>query len=471
MINFLKKGVIISYILVFSFIFLMMLSGLLGFILIQLRQSTEKLAWNESLEVAEAGINYYRWCINNEAEDQCEMEKDYLDPSGILVGHFSLEINSKIACGATVQRNIVSTGWTAKFPSVKRKISAIYTRESIAKYSYILNNDVWVGADHQIRGPYQCNGGIRMDGSNQSSVSSAKNEWACNSSFGCSPCPTANGCHIDGSTCICPGVFTTTANPRQDLFNFPVPPFDFNGVTIDLAIIKDKADDYPQDKYWPPVTTIDAQGKGYHVKFKDNGTIEVWIITRLNSVYGYSLEENWHYDYFLIQNEYLYKTVSIDPSCSVYFFEDNLWVEGVVNGTVTMASANLIDANKDTDIVLPGNIDYVSLNNTDALGLIGERNILIGPQSPNNTILRGIFLAQKGRFSRNHYQNNFRDSLVIYGSIISNGRVGTQWTSSGIVVSGYYKRESYIDPNMIYQPPPYVPYLNPQFKMINWEEL
>jgi len=122
-------------------------------------------------------------------------------------------------------------------------------------------------------------------------------------------------------------------------------------------------------------------------------------------------------------------------------------------------------------VVLPGNINYTVLDGSDGLTLIGERNVLIGPQSPNQMELRGIFVAQKGRFSRNHYPNNIREKLEIYGSIISNGRVGTQWISGSQVVSGYLKRESYFDSNLVYDPPLFTPFIEPEFRILNWEEL
>jgi len=468
-----KKGVITTYVLVFGLIFLIMLGGLLGFILLQLRQSAQKAAWSESLHIAEAGINYYRWCLNNEVETLCETEKDYFDTSGNRIGHFSLQSISTVSCGQTIQKKITSEGWTENFPNIKRKISVLYARESVAKYSYILNNNVWVGSDHEIRGPYQSNGGIRMDGENQSLVSSAKEDWICTSSFGCSTCPVSAGCYLEGSNCMCPGVFTTTANSNPDLFSYPVPPFDFTGITIDLAQMKSSAQS--SGIYLAPSININPQGKGYYLKFfKDAVTneakFEAWIITQLSSTYAYSLEEGWHYDYFTITSKYLYNTYSIPSACSVIFIEDNVWPEGQVKGKVTLASANLITPGMDTDVILLGNIDYTTLDGSDGLALIAERNALIGPQSPNQMELRGIFVAQKGRFSRNHYPSNIREKLEIYGSIISNGRVGTQWISGSVIVSGYLKRESYFDSNLVYNAPPFVPYINPEFKIVKWEE-
>jgi Tfp pilus assembly protein PilX len=467
-----SKGAITTYVLILGVIILLLLSGLLGFILLQLRQTAQKIAWTEAFEVAEAGIDYYRWCLNNEVEGSCQKERGLEDLSGNSMGTSTLDITSVISCGTVSTREITSLGQTEDFPEIKRRIKTLYAKESVASYAYLLNDNVWAGSDREIRGLYHSNGGIRMDGENQSLVTSAKEEWVCTDSFGCSPCPTSNGCRIEGSQCICPGVFTTTENSQPDLFDYPIPPFDFEGITVDLAKIKDLTDNYPQQYYWPSVSDLDPEGEGYHVKFLNDGTFEVWIITDLAATYAYSLEEGWHYDYFVIEGEYLYTdSITIDPTCSLIFVEDNLWVEGEVKGKVTIASANLIDPNEDTDVVLPGDINYTSLDGTDGLGVLAERNILISPNSPNQMELRGIFIAQNGHFGRNHYSGSIKEKLEIYGSIVSNGRVGTKWTSGGHIVSGYLKRENYNDPDLIYAPPPSVPSVSSEFKIVNWEEL
>lgn len=452
-----KNGIIITYILVFGAIFLILLGGLLGFILFQLRISNQKVAFNHALHIAEAGISYYRWCLNNEVGQNCELAKNYFDAAGNLVGSFSLEVEDQEACGQFIQSRVIATGSTERFPNIERKVSVLYARESIAKFSFILDSNVWIGSDHEIRGQYHSNGGIRFDGENQSIVTSARDTWLCTESFGCNP-PQDK-----------PGVFTTTGNPNPDLFDFPVPPFDFEGITVDLAQMKQVAQG--SGIYLPPSKDLDSNGKGYHIKFKDNGTFEAWIITGLSGTWGYSLEENWHWDYFTITGEYLYNTYAIPTECSAIFVEDDIWPEGEVRGKVALASADLIDPNLDTDAVLQWNIDYDKKDGSDSLLVIGQRNVLIGPNSPDDMELRGIFVAQKGRFSRNHYTNNFRDKLEIFGTIISKGRVGTKWTSGGQVVSGYLKRETYFDANLLYNTPPFVPYASSDFKIVNWQQL
>ena len=456
-------------VIVFGSIFLLLFGGLSGYIFFQLRQSLKKLAWTESLEVAEAGIDFAKWCKNHEIDPP--LTKDFFDPEGNAIGSFSLEVLSNFSCGEEERTEVFSTGFTNNFPALKRKIKIVLGQVSVGQYAYLLNDNVWAGADRELRGYYHSNGGIRMDGENQSIVSSAQESWICTDSFGCDSSDCPDDCAVEGDACLCPGVFTTTGNSNPDLFFSPAPLFDFEGITIDLAKIKNLVFAFSQEKYWPPVSEIDANGLGYNLKFKNTGEFEVWIITDLDDTYAYSLEQGWHDDYFIIESEYLYSTDYLDPNCSLLFFEDNLWVEGIVKGKVTTVSADLINPTKDTSVVLSADIEYTALDGSDGLALVGQNNVLIGPDSPDIMELRGIFVAQKGHFGRNHYPSNLKEKLEIYGSIISNGRVGTKWSSGSVVVSGYSKRENYIDSNLIYFAPPFVPSITSDFEIIHWEEV
>lgn len=474
-----NKGIITTYVLVFGAIFLLLLSGLLGFILLQLRQTAQKVAWHESLQIAEAGINYYRWCLNNEVEGSCQLERELKDIAEKSIGKVLLEITSSISCGTTTAREIVATGQTDKFPQVKRKIKVSYGRQSVAKYAYLLNDNVFAGQDREIRGPYHSNGGIRMDGENQSLVTSAQPTWNCTESFGCSP-PEEK-----------PGVFTTTDNSQPDLFDFPVTGFDFAAITINLAQLKTLTEG-GQGLYFAP-----SGKEGYHIILKENRSIDVWKVkevTMLDNICttvgpkvicdGGSCEPECPEcqrgrcvveDPVISQEEPLGNFI-IPEDCPVVFFEDHLWVgkeeiESKIKGKITVISADLTDPAKDTDIWLQGDIEYTTTDGSDGLTLIAQRNNLIGYYSPNYMELKGIFIAQKGHFGRNLYWWDIKESLEMHGSIISNGRVGTQWTSGSSIVSGYKKRENYVDQNLFYNPPPYTPFVTSQVKIVGWEEV
>ena len=239
-----QKGIIIDYVLVFGSIFLILLSGLLGFILLQLKQANLRVSDNQALDAAEAGLNYYLWCLNNGVQSNCVGARDYTDSQGNAIGKFQITADVTSACGQAILYTITARGWTNQFPSAVRTVKALYGRRSVAAYSGIINAGVWFGNNETLNGPFMANGGVRMDGPNSSLVSSAtmlngNAEWVCDTTYGCSPCPAAAGqCRVSGSQCICPGVFTTTANSNSSLFKFPVPSFDFNSITIDLANIK-----------------------------------------------------------------------------------------------------------------------------------------------------------------------------------------------------------------------------------------
>jgi len=483
-----SRGVITTYVLVFGVIFLLLLSALLGFILMQLRQASQKVAWNEALHLAEAGIDYYRWHLRHFPDDlqdgqtwccdtpPCSVcgpyEHSYSDPENKVEGKFSLEIGGNIQCGEVTAVSVTSTGWTDQFPDTKRKVTVKYIRSSVADYAYLLNDNVWAGSDREIKGPYHSNGGIRMDGENNALVTSAKDTWLCTSSFGCDYLNCPGGCTREGNACRCPGVFTT-ANGNEELFRYPVPPFDFEGITMDLAAIKDLTKNQGQGIYLPP-----SGEEGYYVILKKE-SIDVYKITDLDPVYTYNLEDGWHWEYSVIGSKESTPTnYPIPGDCSLVFVEDDLWIEGEVEGKLTVISSDLEDPGKETNVWLTGDILYKHTDGSDGLVLLAQHNNLITLHSPDNMELHGIYIAQTGHFGRNHYecsdypQDCKKKYLEMYGSVVSESRVGTKWSYSwGGFASGYERRENIYDPQQSYNPPPFLPYTSDTFEFKEWEEL
>ncbi len=486
MINNQSKGIIITYVLVFGAIFLLLLSGLLGFVLLQLRQASQKVAWNEALHIAESGIDYYRWHLRHfpndlqDGESWCcdsppclfcgPYQHSYSDSLKKVEGKFSLEIKGKTQCGKVAAVTIVSTGWTDQFPKVKRKVEVKYLRSSVADYAYLLNSNVWAGSDREIKGPYHSNGGIRMDGENKALVTSAKSGWVCTDSFGCDTCPA--DCHLEESNCVCPGIFTT-ANGNEELFRHPVPPFDFEGITMDLAEIKDLTKNQGQGIYLPP-----SGEQGYYVILKKD-SFDVYKITDLDAVYAYNLEKGWHWEYSVIgEKDATPQTYTIPSNCGLVFIEDDLWIEGEVQGKVTVVSADLETPSKETNIWLTGDIIYRVKDGSDGLLLLAQHNNLIALSVPESMELHGIYIAQTGHFGRNHYpcsdypQDCIKEYLEIFGSVVSDGRVGTKWSYSwGGIASGFERRENIYDPKQGYNPPLFLPYTSETFEFKEWEEL
>lgn len=461
--------------LVFGSVFLVIISSLAGFLLINKKIAIEKETRERAVNIAEAGLDYYRWHLAhfpNDIKDGTNASGPYVhtysDPEGGAMGTFSLTINGNQECGQTTTIDLSSTGTSNDNPLYTRTVTGRYTRPSVAEYSYIVNTNVWAGADRVITGKYHSNGGVRMDGSNNSTVESSVATWQCTSSFGCSGTQTKNG------------VFGAGSNPS--LWKFPVPQVDFAGISVDLAAMKN----YAQNSgglYFGPLTGT-ATSRGYHVIFKSNGTMDVYKVTATVAVPGYSDEAGWQTEYNIISSETLLGNYTIPTACSLAFFEDRVWMEGVVKGKVTVASANITTAGVDTDILLRGNITYAVNDGTDGLTAIAERNVLIPLTTPDNMTLSGIFIAQTGRYGRNYYTTSGtnqvpsaydaytqRNSLTTVGTIVSNGRTGTQWTCGGTFCGGYQTRIDSYDGRLSSAPPPFTPYTSTDYKFVEWREV
>jgi hypothetical protein len=462
-----RGGYITILAVVFSAVFVLILSSLTGFIFVQHRLQIAKENREQAIQIAEAGLDYYKWFLAHFPDDLQDgtggpgpYEHEYSDPEGGAIGKFSLEINGNLNCGETSSVSINSTGWTYADPSLKREVFGKYARPSVAEYAYILNSSVWAGSDREIKGRYHSNGGIRMDGENQSTVTSAVEDWLCSESFGCDPPETKAGIFGSG------GGF--------ELWEFPVPPIDFVGLTVDLVNMKNRA-------VSDGVYLGSSGAQGYHIILKNDGTFDLYRVDNTSWVWSIHIDDlsTWQRDYHTITSETFLGNNTIPADCGLVFVEDKLWLEGEVKGKLTVASADVTNPNVDTDLILAGNINYTTTDGSDGLTAIGEHSVLIPVQSPDNMELRGIFIAQKGYFGRNLYPRwyepyDHRSTLEINGTIVSNGRVGTKWGCSVWACrdgwSGYNSRENSYDRKLATDPPPLTPYTSEEFKFVEWRE-
>lgn len=172
-----------------------------------------------------------------------------------------------------------------------------------------------------------------------------------------------------------------------------------------------------------------------------------------------------------------------------FFVEDKVWLEGTVLGRVSIAVADVDTGGVDPSIILNDNISYA--NATSGLLAIAERDVLVGLSVPSAMTLNGIFVAQNGRFGRNHYCTNdcsfvtggdqglpgaldpyvLRTSLTVNGTIVSNGREGTKWVSGSTVTSGFQNRTNSYDRDLVSDPPPLTPEVSDTYKFIEWREV
>ena len=467
-----KGGYTIILVLVYLGIFLVITGSLVGYVIVQKRAQYAKEDGNTALQIAEAGLDYYKWFLAHFPDDLQDgtgtggpYVHDYDDPEGGTIGQFSLDVAGDSQCNIVHAIEITSTGWSNDNPNIKRSVFGKYARPSVAEYAYILNSNVWAGADRDITGPYHSNGGIRMDGTNNSTVTSGQTSWLCTSSFGCSPDSTEDG------------VFG--AGPNSALWDFPATPIDFVGLTVDLVAMKDIANS--DGLYFNPFGG-NPERVGYHFIFLGDGTFDVYRVLNTDWVWAYhSSDQAWHQDYEVITNENFMGNYAIPPDCGLIFASAKLWIEGVISNKVTVVAANVQNPGIDLDMILSGDITYTAYDGSVGLTAIAEDSVSVPLLSPDDMTLNGIFIAQLGNFGRNYYTTSgshdvpsgynsyvLRNSLTINGSIVSNGRVGTKWSCGGAYCSGYNTRVNTYDRNLATDPPPLTPYVSNDFRFIEW---
>lgn len=470
-----EGGFLLVLVLVFSSVLFVIISSTLGYVIGQSQVTTARTEIQKATDIAEAGLNYYRWFLAHYPNDTTDgtglpgpYVHQYFDPEGAAIGEFSLAVASSTYCGDVASIEVTSTGFTYARPEFDRTVSARYVRPTVAEYAYIINSNVWAGPSRVIIGPYHSNGGIRMDGENQSTVSSGQTTWTCTSGFGCSPSGVRDG------------VFTTTANADPSLFVFPSAPINFTGLTIDLSQMQNRAQTRGGLHFGP------SGNYGYRFTFNNDNTVTVRRVTNTTAYWGFNNDTGWLQERNVISASVLVGTYTIPASCPLLFVEDKVWVDGVVSRKVSLAAADVDTPGVDPSIIINGNITYSTT--TAGLLAIAEQDVLLGLSVPNDLTINGILIAQAGRYGRNHYCENcsegfnsrglpsaldpfvFRNTLTMNGTIVSNGRVGDQWVSGGIPISGFLNRFNSYDRNLVENPPPLIPNTSDVYVFRDWRE-
>lgn len=471
--TFSHRGYLMLLSIVYGAVFLTVLGGLTMFVLGSNRLQTQNASSARAFSLAEAGLEYYRWHLAHFPDDMQNgtgapgpYTVNYNDPEGGVSGTFTLTVNGNESCGELTSVDIESTGEPADAPGVTRTLSARYARPSVGTYSYVLNDSVWAGDDRVILGPYHSNGGIRMDGTANSTVTSSLSSWNCTSSYGCSPTqPNAPG--VVGS------------GPNQEFWNYPVPQVDFGAISADFGNLKTLAQ--AEGIYYPRYSSGTNQNnesywRGYRLTFNANDTVTVRRVddlTNLDVTPVNSADDD--DDWALINDDDPYETRTIPADCGLIFVEDHVWVEGTIPAKITLVAANVANAGVAPNAYLLNNTVYEDTDGTDGLTLIAEHNVLISPSAPNTMTLNGIFIAQGGAFGMNAYNScTYADktgTLTILGTTVSNKRTGTKWTSyCGAYNKGFQNRVDSYDRRIASDPPPFTPVISTDYQFVDWKE-
>src|SRR3989344_6971470 len=465
-----SRGVTVFLVLGFMGVFAIVLGTISSYFLMQGRYGQALYAREIALHVAEAGLEYYRWFLAHNPvimTDGTGLVSPYTyavnDPEGGSLGSATVSATLNLQCGVVQWADLTSVGAADVNPTYARRLSVRYIRPSSAEYSYILSGFVGAGRPPTTRGPYHSNGGVRMDAVHNSDVTSSVATWTCDAGTGC---PSTQA-----------GVFGAGSTPA--LWTYPVStitvPFSASGVNF--TDLRTKAQSGGGIYYAAASGSLNE--RGYHLVFNAAGTAAFCRVTSTNEEESYSSQYGNTTEPSIITGETLLGTYAVPSACSLLFFEDRVWVEGTVNGKVTVVAATP-DSGTTPDAYLNNNIYYAAYDGTDGITVIAERNVLLPLVVPDTMEIHGIFVASNGHYGRDHFrdwqvasqydQYITRDTLITVGTVVSNGRTGTSWQCSGSYCSGFATRYDYYDQQLAFSPPPFTPVASTDYKVTLWRE-
>lgn len=415
----------------------------------------------------------------------------YKDNEGVVIGEFSLWLTSP-EVGSTVG-TIDSTGIAYGNYSTQKRIISRVGKRSLATYSFLTNTPLWLGENEGFAGPIHSNGGIRFDyncTSNCAEVTSAVSSYNCagtvHSCTGTKPGiwgvggPTANWRPLSS-----PIITNPSDTSAFSIVVPPVPAIDFSLFTVDLQNIRTQAQS--GGIYLP-----DSGGgkEGYLVRFNNDATVDIDKIDSLKS----PQLRYWNYEK-LPNGGWEWEAEEIDdldnspvhynmPANGLIFIEDDVWVEGTVNGKVTLAAARFPEnPNSYAKIRINNNVQYIARDGNHNLGIMAQGDLLVPKYAPTNLIIDATLLSQKRHvyyryyyrdyrcyyFSQNCDANRIKNSIEVYGGIITNLFWTWTWVDGSNTVGGYNITNTVYNDNLTFNPPPSFP-TSENYEFISWTE-
>lgn len=487
------RGVILINVLIFSMLATSLITLFIVWTSSSITMVRSTLLKEQALQIAEAGVDYYRWHLAhnpNDFKDGTNIDGPYshifYNKDGEAIGKFILTITPPMV-GSTLV-TIKSEGRVNKSPSIKRTIQTRLAIPSFAKFAIVANDVMRFGEGTEIFGPIHSNNGIRFDGLAHNLITSTilsydDPDHTGNKEFGVHTHVNTNNISVTETFRPLEAPPTSPVQNRNDVFlagrQFPVPQSDFTGITNDLSIIKTNA--ISGGQY---LSASGAGFYGYHIVFKTDDTYDLYKVKSLaaysnnycyensnNNGAGSSIWGTWSIKSSNGQN---FIGNYSNPNNGLIFVEDDVWVDGKINtARITIAAGAFPDTpSSRKNIIINNDLLYTNYDGRDVIGLIAQGDINVGMVSDNDLRIDAALMAINGRAGRHYYSSScspyhYRSVLTLYGMIGSNKRYGFAYTNN----TGYDIRTIIYDANLLYGPPPSFPLTSDKYTTISWDEL
>lgn len=231
--------------------------------------STREIRQQQIAQIAEAGVNYYRWHLAHYPTDYKDGQTgagpyvhDFKDTTGKVIGRYELTITAP-PTGSTIT-TVHSSGYLLTYPNARHTITARLGIPSLSQYAVVANAFMRFGTGTETFGPIMGNSGIHFDGVAHGLVSSAQTTYSDPDGYGTKP-----------------GVWSLNSDATTFLGGkqFPVSAIDFAGITVDLSHLQTAAQ--ASGIYLTPSTKL-----GYHLVLRTDGKVDMYIVnTQLQCQY------------------------------------------------------------------------------------------------------------------------------------------------------------------------------------------
>jgi len=452
-------GNILMFVMVFgSIMFTTLVLGLMGYATYEYRASMDLYRRDVALHLAEAGVNYYRWHLAHDPDDFTDGTGEpgpYIhtvyDKFGYPIGTFSLDFSSPFPNSSVKFIHSVGSVGLDKF---ERELRVRVGRPSFADKAFIQNTNMIFSDTTEVYGAVHSNGGIKFDGVSNSWIRSAKETYMFDSQ------------ERDG---------VWGSGGPIEFWEFPVPAVDFASVTADLAVIKDMA--------VAEGRLLESSGaQGWQIVFRDD-VYHLYRVTSRNCYKGTGqwmrFFFSWYWDgvehCYDINNRTFVGTYGL-PSNGVFFVEDDVWLEGTVEGQVVIGVGTFPVQSNYKRVYISDHLLQKEKGKDNVIGIISQGDVIVPYQVPTNMEINAAVLSQFSKihtpyYNPNEHPNALKNSLTFYGSQVSYEGGGWKYvTSGGTVVSGFLFTYHVYDGNLKYYTPPGFP-VSPTYELISWEEI